>query len=125
MTNQATRFIVRAIGELAGGAEHDDFDENLFGIDDGDDRDTSTATPIVHNPQSKNEKINYKLYKPTIVGGDWIVSETDLCMNQSLSSIFCSLFDNLDFIKEGWGVLGTVCCKPFADNFCYTYFFSS
>ena len=99
--------------------------KNLFGIDDGDDRDTFTATPIVHNPQSKNEEINYKLYKPIIVGGDWIVSETDLCMNQSLSSIFCSLFDNLDFIKEGWGVLGTVCCKPFADNFCYIYFFSS
>ena len=39
------------------------------------------ATPIVHNPQSKNEEIDHKLYKPTIVGGDWIVSETDLCMN--------------------------------------------
>ena len=82
MTNQATRFIVRAIGELAGGAEHVNFDEKLvFGTDDGDDCDTSTATPIVHNPQSKNEEIDHKLYKPTIVGGDWIVSETDLCMN--------------------------------------------
>ena len=80
MTNQATRFIVRAIGELAGGAEHVDLDENLFGIDDDNDRDTSTTTtPIVHNPQSKNEEIDYKLYKPTIVGHDWIVSETDLC----------------------------------------------
>ena len=62
MTNQATRFIVRAIGELAGGVEHVNFDEKLFGTDDGDDCDTSTATPIVHNPQSKNEEIDYKLY---------------------------------------------------------------
>jgi hypothetical protein len=79
VTNQATRFIVRAIGELAGGAEHVDFDEGLFEIDDDDD--TFTATPIVHNSQSKNEEIDYKLYKPTIVGNDRIVSETDLCMN--------------------------------------------
>jgi hypothetical protein len=79
VTNQATRFIVTAIGELAGGAEQVNFDENLFEIDDDDD--TSTATPIVHNPQSKTDEIDYKLYKPTVVGDDWIVSETDLCMN--------------------------------------------
>ena len=65
MTNQATRFIVRAIGELAGGVEHVNFDEDLFGIDDDDDK--FTATPIVHNPQSKNEEIDYRLYKPTVV----------------------------------------------------------
>lgn len=77
MTNSATRFIVRAIGELAGGAEDVNFDEDLsFGIDDDDD--TSTETPIVHNPQSKNEEIDYKLYKPTVEGDRWIVSETDL-----------------------------------------------
>ena len=79
VTNQATRIIVRAIGELSGGAEHVNVDENLFGIDDDDD--TSTATPIVPIPQSKNEEIDYKLYKPTVVGDDWIVSETDLCLN--------------------------------------------
>jgi hypothetical protein len=91
VTNQATRFIVRAIGELAGGADQIKLDENLFGIDDDDD--TFTATPIVHNPQFKKEEIDYKLYKPTVVGDDWIVSETDLCMYkyQSLKSIFCSL----------------------------------
>jgi hypothetical protein len=85
VTNQATRFIVRAIGELAlaGGTEQDNFDENLFGNDDDDDDDevSSTATPIVHNPQSKKEEIDYKLYKPTVVGNDWIVSETDLCID--------------------------------------------
>jgi hypothetical protein len=80
VTNQATRFIVRAAGELAVGAEQVNSDEIPFGIDD-DDNDTSTATPIVHNPQSKKEEIDYKLYKPTVVGDDWIVSETDLCMN--------------------------------------------
>ena len=76
MTNQASRLIVRAIGELAGGVEHVNFDEDLFGIDDDDDK--FTATPIVHNPQSKNEEIDYQLYKPTVVGNVWIVSETDL-----------------------------------------------
>lgn len=81
MTNQATRFIVRAIGELAGGAEEVNLDENLLGIDDDDD--TFTATPIVHNPQFKKGEIDYKLYKPTVVGDDWIVSETDLCMYES------------------------------------------
>ena len=89
MTNQATRFIVRAIGELAGGTEEVNLDENLLGIDDDDD--TFTATPIVHNPQFKKEEIDYKLYKPTIVGDDWIVSETDLCMYESqLLLKFCS-----------------------------------
>jgi hypothetical protein len=87
VTNQATRIIVRAIGELAGGAEQVNFDETLFVIDDDDD--TSTATPIVHNPQSKKEEIDYKLYKPTVVSDEWIVSETDLCMNLNhFKSIF-------------------------------------
>ena len=84
VTNQATRIIVRAIGELAGGAEEVDLDANLFGIDDDDgdfDDDTSAATPSVHKPQSKKEDIDYKVYKPTVVCDDWIVSETDLCMN--------------------------------------------
>ena len=79
VTNQATRFIVAAIGELAGGAEHVNFNEDLSGIDE--DNDASTAAPIVHNPRSKNEQIDYKLYKPAVVGDDWIVSETDLCMD--------------------------------------------
>jgi hypothetical protein len=79
VTNQATRFIVRAIGELAGGAEDVNFDEDLFGIDEDDD--TSAAMTIVHNQHPKNEEIDYKLYKPNVVGDDWIVSETDLCMN--------------------------------------------
>ena len=86
MTNQATRFIVRAIGELAGGAEHVNFDEDLFGIDDDDD--TFTATPIVHNSQAKNEEVDYKLYKPTVVGNVWIVSETDLCMNFDCFNVY-------------------------------------
>ena len=88
VTNQATRFIVRAIGELAEGAEHVDSDKNLFGNDEDEDEDISTATPTVHNSQSKNEKIDYKLYKPTVVGDDWIVSETDLCMNLNHFKIY-------------------------------------
>ena len=93
MTNQATRFIVTAVGELAGGAEQVNFDENLLEVDDNDDnKDTSSAPPIVHNLQPKKEEIDYKLYKPNVVGDDWNVSETDLCMNLNhFKSIFCSL----------------------------------
>ena len=93
MTNQATRFIVTAVGELAGGAEQVNFDENLLEVDDNDDnKDTSSAPPIVHNLQPKKEEIDYKLYKPNVVGDDWIVSETDLCMILNhFKSIFCSL----------------------------------
>ena len=86
MTNQATRFIIRAIGELAGGAEDANSDEDLFGIDDDDD--TSTATPIVYYPQSKNEEIDYKLYKPTIEGDHWIVSQTDLRINLNYFKVY-------------------------------------
>ena len=87
-----TRFIVRAIGELAVRAEHVIFDEDLFGIDDDDDDDDdddmSTAKQIVLNPQSKNEEIDYKLYKPTVEGDVWIVSETDLRMNLKYIKVY-------------------------------------
>jgi hypothetical protein len=71
---------VRAIGELAGEAERVSFDEAGSGTED-DDNGPSTATSIVRNPLSKKEEIDYKLYKPNIVGDNWIVSDTDLCMD--------------------------------------------
>jgi len=81
VTNQATRIIVRAIGELAGETEGVNLDEDdVHGSGFEEDDDTSTATSIFHNPRLKKEEIDYKLYKPNVVGDDWIVSETDLCM---------------------------------------------
>ena len=82
MTNQATRIIVRAIGELAGETEgvHLNKDGPIeSGFDDDDDDDSCPVTSTVHKSQPKTEDIDYKLYKPNVVGDDWIVSETDLC----------------------------------------------
>lgn len=85
MTNQATRIIVTAIGELAVEAEGVKLDEE-FADESGfeDDHSTSMATLIRHNPKPK-EQIDYKAYRPNIVGEHWILSETDLCMISTTS----------------------------------------
>ncbi|KAF8815023.1 hypothetical protein BYT27DRAFT_7217543 [Phlegmacium glaucopus] len=79
-------------------------------LDEDEDDDTSTVMSIVRNPLPKKEEIDYKIYKPNVVGDDWIVSETDLF-----------------FIMEGCGVLGTggggspystylTCCQVLRDG---------
>lgn len=90
MTNQATRIIIKAVGELAGEATRIDFDEYESGIEEHDD--TSTTVSIDHSSLSKKEKIDYKTYKPKVVGDEWIVSETDLCMDWISITFF---FDNI------------------------------
>ncbi|KAF8806685.1 putative hydantoinase/oxoprolinase [Phlegmacium glaucopus] len=91
VTNQATRIIVRAIGELAGETERVNLDgDGLDGSGFEENDDTSTTPSVIHNPLPNKEEIDYKMYKPNVVGNDWIVSETDLF-----------------FIMEGCGVLGT------------------
>lgn len=80
VTNQATRIIVRAIGELASEAGRVDADEDKSGMEEEEEEnDTSTTISVVHNLPFKKEEIDYKIYKPNVVGDDWIVSETDLC----------------------------------------------
>ncbi|KAJ7722729.1 hydantoinase/oxoprolinase [Mycena maculata] len=87
VTNQATRIIVRAVGELGiresqmppvNRADHPEVEEpelpQEIVLDGGDG-----AAPI-----------DYQSYRPKIVGNEWILSETDLF-----------------FIQEGCGVLGT------------------
>ncbi|KAJ7178857.1 hydantoinase/oxoprolinase [Mycena crocata] len=91
VTNQATRIIVRAVGELGipsefltpvGPAYQDEVEfefesEQLITLDGTDGATQSTG-------------INYQTYRPQVVGDVWTLSETDLF-----------------FIKEGCGVLGT------------------
>ena len=76
VTNQATRIIVRAVGEL-------DFDahESFSAFDpefDGEEGDELQTESII-NPPSTTEKVDYTTYKPHIAGNEWILSETDLC----------------------------------------------
>ncbi|KAF8964893.1 hypothetical protein BDZ97DRAFT_1918596 [Flammula alnicola] len=94
VTYQATRIIVRAIGELGQGQERevpseprsDDPEEDM---EDKDDEERADVEPIIHNPTPR-DRIDYTTYRPNIVGKKWILSETDLF-----------------FIMEGCGILGT------------------
>ncbi|KAF5322652.1 hypothetical protein D9619_002210 [Psilocybe cf. subviscida] len=98
VTNQATRIIVRAVGELA--AEDSSAMEVYISSDDSDvldeeytapqDEETSTTASIAHHTPSVQEAIDYATYRPRIDGDKWILSETDLF-----------------FIMEGCGILGT------------------
>ncbi|KAF7330338.1 DUF917-domain-containing protein [Mycena venus] len=88
VTNQATRIIVKAIGELgipseswlpkADTAIHTDVEE------------PETTQEIVLAGNDGATGIDYQSYRPKIVDNEWILSETDLF-----------------FIQEGCGVLGT------------------
>lgn len=91
VTNQATRIIVRAIGELGTPKEskvvpsksedHQDLPE---------DNEVEAVQKVLAESAEIVERIDYETYRPTIVGDEWIVTETDLF-----------------FIMEGCGVLGT------------------
>jgi hypothetical protein len=105
VTNQATRIIVRAVGELGIStrswlpkvdiAYHADVEEEAEPpqqtILDGGDGATG---------------INYQTYIPKIVGDEWILSETDLCEATFRHFVVSHYFSA--FIQEGCGVLGTV-----------------
>ncbi|PPQ89891.1 hypothetical protein CVT25_004813 [Psilocybe cyanescens] len=88
VTNQATRIIVRAVGELKDDGEivssTPDTSSEADEEDDGDENDTIINTPIIQ------DTVDYTTYRPKITGDEWILSETDLF-----------------FIMEGCGVLGT------------------
>uniref|UniRef100_A0A8H8CPV3 Hydantoinase n=1 Tax=Psilocybe cubensis TaxID=181762 RepID=A0A8H8CPV3_PSICU len=79
VTNQATRIIVRAVGELKDdeqvlSSSLDASEEHGEDCDDNDgDNEAIINTPIIQ------EKVDYTTYKPKIVDNKWILSETDLC----------------------------------------------
>lgn len=81
MTNQATRIIVRAVGEL--GQDGNIASKTLLDVDSGSEGlniedDEAEADPVIHAPAPK-ERIDYVNYRPMIEGKEWVLSETDLC----------------------------------------------
>ncbi|KAK0199608.1 Hydantoinase/oxoprolinase [Desarmillaria ectypa] len=93
VTNQATRIIVKAIGELGTpedgkivvpGASED------YQVDLLEEDKAEAAQDVLAEGAEIAEDIDYETYRPTIVDNEWIVTETDLF-----------------FIMEGCGVLGT------------------
>ncbi|KDR80342.1 hypothetical protein GALMADRAFT_242719 [Galerina marginata CBS 339.88] len=87
VTNQATRIIVRAVGELKHDAHSLPSAPNAFDLDD--DGEEVEKEPVINKPTIQ-DKVDYTTYRPKIVGNEWILSETDLF-----------------FIMEGCGILGT------------------
>ncbi|KAF8997586.1 Hydantoinase/oxoprolinase [Cyathus striatus] len=87
VTNQATRIIVRAVGELGLGSGLGS--EEIFdSVEDELEEDVHREEDVSFD--EVEDKIKYSTYKPTIVNDEWILTETDL-----------------KFIMEGCGVLGT------------------
>ncbi|KAF4620352.1 hypothetical protein D9613_001202 [Agrocybe pediades] len=84
VTNQATRIIVRAVGDL-------DFSSTVgMALEDVEEIEDEAQPNSIINPPSAKEEVDFTTYRPNIVGKEWILSETDLF-----------------FIMEGCGVLGT------------------
>ncbi|KAJ6612262.1 hydantoinase/oxoprolinase [Mycena sp. CBHHK59/15] len=89
VTNQATRIIVRAVGELGISVDSAIPEADLLG-DDGMEEEIEGTHQILLEGADGAAGIDYQAYRPKIVGDEWILSETDLF-----------------FIMEGCGVLGT------------------
>ncbi|KAK0471126.1 hydantoinase/oxoprolinase [Armillaria novae-zelandiae] len=93
VTNQATRIIVKAIGELEtseeGGVIIQRKSEDSQ-VDLSEEDEVEATQEILAEGAEVVEAIDYGSYRPTIIGNEWIVNETDLF-----------------FIMEGCGVLGT------------------
>ncbi|KAL0061493.1 hypothetical protein AAF712_011716 [Marasmius tenuissimus] len=97
VTNQATRIIVRVVGEI--GDTTGTADDQKSGTDEGDieseveeakeEEEKSVETPA-EQALEEEEKIDYETYRPTIKDDVWYLTETDLF-----------------FIMEGCGILGT------------------
>lgn len=90
VTNQATRIIVRAVGELSQESGLDAVDDTASHVLDIEDETNEPELEAVVNTPTPQERIDYATYQPTIVGKEWVLSETDLF-----------------FIMEGCGILGT------------------
>ncbi|KAJ7116355.1 hydantoinase/oxoprolinase [Mycena epipterygia] len=87
VSNQATRIIVRAVGNL-GIQNPQPKVEPAYPADV--EEEPESAQPIILDGSDGAKGMDYQSYRPKIVGNEWILSETDLF-----------------FIQEGCGVLGT------------------
>ncbi|ESK98388.1 hydantoinase [Moniliophthora roreri MCA 2997] len=93
VTNQATRIIVRAIGEIGDASPEKVMVscEDCLVDHETDWPETAADTPPPSmTPREEEESVNYETYRPLIKDGIWYLSETDLA-----------------FIMEGCGILGT------------------
>ncbi|KAJ7352476.1 Hydantoinase/oxoprolinase [Mycena albidolilacea] len=89
VTNQATRIIVKAIGELGVPSDYTPPEINTVYQSDLEEEPEPTQETILPGSDGATG-IDYLSYRPKIVDNEWILSETDLF-----------------FIQEGCGVLGT------------------
>ncbi|KAJ6460352.1 hydantoinase/oxoprolinase [Mycena vitilis] len=89
VTNQATRIIVKAIGEL-GVSTESWLPKNNAPYDTDPEEEPESTQEIILDGSDGETGIDYRSYRPKVVGNEWILSETDLF-----------------FIQEGCGVLGT------------------
>ncbi|KAJ7746610.1 hydantoinase/oxoprolinase [Mycena metata] len=89
VTNQATRIIVKAIGELGIPEEPSPPKVDVESYADTPEE-LEEVQQIILEGDDGSAGIDYQLYRPNIEGNEWILSETDLF-----------------FIQEGCGVLGT------------------
>ncbi|CAA7263047.1 unnamed protein product [Cyclocybe aegerita] len=87
VTNQATRIVVRAVGELSQDTlpQLPSTTSEIF----EDEKEQENREAIIHKPVVQDQ-VDYATYRPKIVDDLWILSETDLF-----------------FIMEGCGILGT------------------
>ena len=107
VTNQATRFIVRAVGELTYDGILPQLLSDAWSSQD-DQQDEAEEESII-NEVTPEEKIDYTTYRPQIVGKEWVLTETDLCTSIRLAKGFClNAHKHAVFIMEGCGILGTV-----------------
>ncbi|KAJ6577349.1 Hydantoinase/oxoprolinase [Mycena capillaripes] len=89
VTNQATRIIVKAIGEL--GISNEPWLPKVDAAYHVDaEEEAEPKQDIILDGSDGAKGIDYLSYRPKIVGTEWILSETDLF-----------------FLQEGCGVLGT------------------
>ncbi|KAJ3515024.1 hypothetical protein NLJ89_g2022 [Agrocybe chaxingu] len=89
VTNQATRIVVRAAGELSQDTLPQVPSTTGEIYEEEEEQENRELEAIIHKPNAQ-EQIDYTTYRPKIVGDIWILSETDLF-----------------FIMEGCGILGT------------------
>jgi hypothetical protein len=80
VTNQATRIVVRAIGELGSSQDASSVGNIPLDAEDILSTEEEPSKEPLHLPLKQMlGSTDYSTYRPTIVGNEWILTETDLC----------------------------------------------
>lgn len=102
VTNQATRLIVRAVGELD---LHQSTNLTVQEIDIEDYPDSTTLYASTTRANDgimldiEDQKTDYKTYRPRIIGEEWIVTETDLCESATIFFLAISKVSRSKFLS--------------------------